>query len=197
MSGNAVLTPVCSEGTQQARTQVRTRHPLDSAARHMQITSSSSRETAHMRGTLTKPSKSRQAPSAAAPGRGRGRSRRRAACLLPGRAAQRGAQRAQRKRKRVYAKVCLWEGASDQSYWVSLACPAVQDLPGFGLCGPIHCGDADRVHVHSDSLHLGGEAAVLMVDMSSERCWACRCTQQGRTLPFMLALLFASRRTRR
>lgn len=156
VTGNAVLRSVCSEHTQQACTQLRIPHPLDSTARHMQVNSSSSRETAHMRGTLTKQSKSRPAPSAAAPGQGRGRSRRRVTCLLSDHAAQGGATRAQRKRKRVYAEVCLWEGASDQGYWVSSICPAVQDLLCSALLGPIHCGDTDSVHVHGNSPRWGG-----------------------------------------
>ena len=51
-------------------------------------------------------------------------------CLLSECAVQGDAKRAQRKRKRVYAEVCLWDGASDQSYWVRPSCPAVPDLIG-------------------------------------------------------------------
>ena len=81
-----------------------------------------------MRGTLTRPSKPRPAPSAAAPGQEAGRSGSRFACLLSECGVQGDARRAQRKRKRVYAEVCLWDGASDQSYWVGPHCPAVQNL---------------------------------------------------------------------
>ena len=41
---------------------------------------------------------------------------------------QGAARRAQRKRKRVCAEVCLGAGASDQSYWVGPHCPALQRL---------------------------------------------------------------------
>ena len=156
MSSNSVLTSVCPEQTQQARTQLRTPHPLDSTAHHMQVNSSSSRETAHMRGTLTKPSKSRPAPSAAAPGQGRGRSRRRVACLLSDHAAQGDAKHMQRKRKRVYAEVCLWGGGVRPEL---LGKPYLPCCAGPALLFAVSSHTlwhTDSVHMHGDSPRWGG-----------------------------------------
>jgi len=73
-----------------------------------------------MRGVLTKDTYSSSQAHSAAPLEKKGsRSGRLLACLVSKCAVQVDAKHAQRKRKRVCAEVCLREGSSDQSYWVS------------------------------------------------------------------------------